>query len=236
MMPPIVILAGGYAKRLQPITKTIPKSMVEVAGKPFIAHQLALVKRNGFKKVIICSGHLSEQIEGFVGNGKKYGLSVNYSIEGRKLLGTGGALKKALPLLTDYFAVMYGDSYLDIDFKRIIDCFSAHNEQGLMTILKNTNKWDQSNVVCKNGEIIKYDKEINDPKMKYIDYGLGILRKSAFTGLTQKKVFDLVAVYQSLINKKQLLAYEIRKRFYEIGSHAGLAETEEYLLNLSRHK
>ncbi len=235
-MPSVAILSGGCATRLYPVTKTRPKAMVEIAGKPFIVHQLDLLKKNGIKKVVICSGYLSKQIENFIGDGKKYGLSVDFSVDGEKLLGTGGAIKKALPLLTEVFVVMYGDSYLNVDFKPAIDYFLSHDKKGLMTIIKNTNKWDKSNIVCKNGKIITYDKDAHDKRMKYIDYGLGILRKSAFKGINKKKIFDLVELYKNLIQKKQMLGFEMKKRPYEIGSTQGLAETEKYLLNLSKKK
>ena len=234
-MPAVVILAGGCATRLYPITKTMPKIMVEVAGKPFIVHQLDLLKRNGFKKVIICSGYLSKQIEDFIRDGRKYGLSVDFSVDGEKLLGTGGAIKKALPLLTDVFVVMYGDSYLNIDFKVVIDYFLSHNKNGLMTIFKNANKWDKSNIVCKDGEIIIYDKNAHNKKMEYIDYGLSILRKSAFDEINKRSSFDLVEVYRGLIQRKQMLGFEVKNRFYEIGSRSGLAETEKYLFELSKN-
>ncbi len=231
-MPSILILAGGCATRLYPVTKTIPKAMVKVAGKPFIAHQLDLLKKNGFKKVVICSSYLSKQIQNFVGNGNNFGLSVHFSVDGKKLLGTGGAIKKALPLLTDVFLVMYGDSYLNISFLPIIDYFLSHDKKGLMVVLKNKNKWDKSNVICKNGNIIKYDKNSHDRKMEYIDYGLGILRKSAFDEINKREVFDLVVLYKGLIKKKQMLGFEVKRRPYEIGSPLGLAETEKHLSKL----
>lgn len=235
-MPSVAILAGGCAKRLYPITKTIPKAMVEVAGKPFIAHQLYLLKRNGFKNVIICSSHLSKQIEDFIRDRKNFGLSVRFSVDGKKLLGTAGAIKKALPLLTDVFLVMYGDSYLDIDFQSVIDYFSSHDKKGLMTVLKNKNRWDKSNIVYENGDIVSYDKKICDKKMEYIDYGLGMLRKSAFDEIDKKEAFDLVELYRGLIQKKQMLGFEVKNRFYEIGSPTGLAETERYLSKLLENK
>ncbi len=236
MMLSVAILAGGCATRLYPVTKTMPKVMVEVAGKPFIAHQLKLLKKNGLEQVIICSGHLSRQIEDFVGDGKIFGLSVRFSIDGKQLLGTAGAVKKALPLLTDVFLLMYGDSYLDIDFQPIIDYFLSHDKKGLMVVLRNTSKWDKSNVIYKDGDIIEYDKDTRDRKMEYIDYGLAILRKSAFDETGKKKVFDLVELYKGLIRKKQMLGFEVKNRFYEIGSPSGLEQTREHLLKLSRNK
>lgn len=234
MMPPVVLLVGGYARRLYPVTKTIPKAMLAVAGKPFISHQLALLKKNGIPRVVICLGYLSEQIMDFVGYGKEFGLSVDYSFDGKKLLGTGGAIKKALPSLGDIFFVMYGDSYLTVDFKAVYDFFISQNKQGLMTVLKNRDAWDKSNIVFKNGKIINYSKTEKTADMDYVDYGLSMLRKTAFDDASKSEVFDLAELYQSLLSNGQMAGYEVNSRFYEIGSTQGLAETEEYLLNLSR--
>ncbi len=236
MMPPIAILAGGYAKRLHPVTKTIPKAMLQVAGKPFIIHQFGLLRKNDISKVVICSGYLREQIEAFLGDGKKFDLSVEYSSDGEKPLGTGGAIKKALPLLGDNFFVMYGDSYLDINFKLVNDYFVRHNKKGLMTILKNKNQWDKSNVVLKDGKIASYGSDENTKDIEYIDYGLSMLRKSAFNEIGEKEGFDLFELYGNLIEEDQMLSYEVKKRFYEIGSSRGLRETEEYLLSISKRK
>jgi NDP-sugar pyrophosphorylase family protein len=234
MMPTVAILVGGYAKRLYPVTKTIPKAMLQVAGKPFIAHQLALLKKNGITKVVICSGYLSEQIEDFIGDGKQFGLSINFSADGEKPLGTGGAIKKALPLLGNTFFVMYGDTYLTIDFKLISDFFLSQNKKGLMTVLRNKDQWGKSNIVLKNGKIIKYDKKEKTMDMEYIDYGLSMLRKSAFDEIGDEEVFDLAKVYKYLIEMGQMIGYEVKNRFYEIGSAQGLAETEKYISSLSK--
>jgi MurNAc alpha-1-phosphate uridylyltransferase len=234
MMPAVAILVGGYATRLYPVTKAIPKAMLQVAGKPFIAHQLALLKKNGITKVVICSGYLSEQIEDFIGDGKQFGLSINFSADGEKPLGTGGAIKKALPLLKDTFFVMYGDTYLPIDFKSVSDFFLSQNKKGLMTVLRNKDQWGKSNIVLKNGKIIKYDKKEKTMNMEYIDYGLSMLRKAAFDEIGAEEVFDLAEVYQSLIANEQMISYEVKSRFYEIGSAQALTETEEYLLSLSK--
>jgi NDP-sugar pyrophosphorylase family protein len=236
MMPAVAILVGGYATRLYSVAKTTPKAMLRVAGKPFIAHQLTLLKKNGISKVVICSGYLSGQIEDFVGNGEKFGLSVKFSVEEEKLLGTGGAIKRALPLLGDIFFVMYGDSYLNIDFGQVFDYFMHYDKKGLMTVLRNKDKWDKSNIVFKNDKVVAYDKKGKPKNMEYIDYGLSMLRKSALDETGNKQIFDLVELYTNLIKKDQMLGFEIKERFYEIGSPQGLVETEEYLLSLAKEK
>ena len=236
MMPSVVIIAGGAATRLLPITGTIPKAMLTVAGKPFIAHQLFLLQKNGIKKVVICSGYLSKQIENFVGDGNKFGLSVIFSVDGEKLLGTGGAVKKALPLLDDNFFVMYGDSYLTVNFKDVFNYFLTQQKMGLMTVFKNRDTWDNSNIVFKSGRIIIYDKKNKTKEMECIDYGLGILKKSAFDAMAGRDVFDLSELYQDMISKGQMCGYEVSERFYEIGSVNGLAKTERFILNAQREE
>jgi MurNAc alpha-1-phosphate uridylyltransferase len=234
MMPPIAILAGGLATRLYPVTKTIPKAMMEVDGKPFIEHQLELLKKNNISQVVLCTGYLGEQIKEYVGDGNRFGISVNYSFDGEKLLGTGGALLKALSLLGDVFWVMYGDSYLNTNFTPILDYFLTNEKPGLMTVFRNENYWDQSNIVYKNGRITCYDKKSTNPEMQYIDYGLALLRKEVFEDYQNDQVFDLVSVYQKLITSQLMLGYEVKERFYEIGSPNGLAETANYIKGLRR--
>lgn len=231
MISKLVLLAGGKATRLRPVTEAIPKSLLEVAGKPFIDHQLELIKRNNITQVVICVSYLGGQVREFVGDGSRYGLKIDYSFDGDTLLGTGGTIKNALDLLDDKFFVMYGDSYLTADFKIISDYFLKGNKSGLMTVFKNEGKWDKSNIDFRDGKIINYDKSIENKNMEYIDYGLGILKKRAFEDFKNEKVFDLEAVYKNLLRKKELLGYEVSERFYEIGSFRGLEETQAFLEN-----
>ncbi len=230
MINTLVLLAGGKATRLRPVTETIPKSLLEVAGKPFIDHQLDLIKNNNIAKVVICVSYLGEQVKQFAGDGSRYGLKIDYSFDGDTLLGTGGTIKNAFPLLDENFYVMYGDSYLTADFQKAGEYFLSNSKSGLMTVFRNENKWDKSNIEFNNGSITRYDKKIKDEKMKYIDYGLGILNKKAFDEFKEKTIFDLESVYQELIRKQELLGYEVSERFYEIGSFNGLEETQMLLI------
>lgn len=231
MISSLVLLAGGKATRLRPVTETIPKSMLEIAGKPFIEHQLRLIKKNNITKVIICASFLGEYIQRFTGDGSNIGLDIVYSFDGDKLLGTGGAIKKAIGLPGDNFFVMYGDSYLTADFQKTGEYFLSKNKLGLMTVFKNEGKWDKSNIEYYNGEILNYDKSSGDEKMKYIDYGLGILNKKAFKDFESRDEFDLEEVYRNLLKKNELLGYEVKERFYEIGSFQGLEETNQFLIS-----
>jgi len=229
MMPPVVILTGGLATRLYPVTLKIPKSLIEVAGKPFIFHQLALLKQQGVCKVVLCVGKFGEMIQGYVGDGHAWGLKVQYSYDGETLLGTGGAIKKASPLLPEVFFVLYGDSYLDVDLKPILEQFESEGKPALMTVYHNKNKWDKSNILFQSGEVVKYDKKNPSPQMEYLDYGINILRKSIFNDCPDGISFDLSEVFIKLIEKGEVSAFEVFKRFYEIGSIQGIKETEEYL-------
>lgn len=229
MTDQLLLLAGGKATRLRPVTETIPKSLLEVAGRPFIEHQLELIKKNGIKRVLICASFLGEQIREYIGNGERFGIEVEYSFDGDRLLGTGGAIKKALSLLDESFFVMYGDSYLNTDFRVINEYFFRQNKSGLMTVYQNEGKWDSSNVQFEKGRIVVYDKTNKNDKMKYIDYGLGILTRRAFDRFAERDEFDLSEVYQSLIESDELAGFEVLERFYEIGSFEGLKETSQFL-------
>ncbi|MBI5401955.1 MAG: NTP transferase domain-containing protein [Ignavibacteriae bacterium] len=230
-MIPIIILAGGLATRLYPVTHTIAKSMIKIAGKPFIAYQLELLKSKGLDNVIICAGKHGEQIQEFIKNGEEYGLEVKYSFDGKILLGTGGAIKKALNFIENEFFIMYGDSYLDIDFQAIFKYFQSYNKLGLMTVHKNDNLWDKSNVIFKDGKLLKYNKKEYSPEMNYIDYGLGVLNKKSFDFFQNQNNFDLSELYMKLLEKEELIGYEVFDRFYEIGSFEGIKETEIFLKN-----
>ena len=232
-LPPLALLAGGLSTRLRPITMTIPKSMVSVAGVPFIDHQLRLLVRQGIREVILCIGYLGEQIESYVGDGARFGCSVLYARDGTTLRGTGGAIRNALPLLGDHFFVMYGDSYLPIDFKLVYDKFLSSAMPGLMTVFRNENRWDKSNVAFHQGKILAYDKVHRTSDMQYIDYGLGILSTEAFAPWMQTETFDLAAVYSALVRTKCLCGFETSDRFYEIGTPDGLHETSQMLFDIS---
>jgi NDP-sugar pyrophosphorylase family protein len=226
---PVALLAGGLATRLRPITEKIPKLLVEVAGEPFFSHQLRLLKKAGLTRVVLCVGYLGEMIVEQYGDGAKWGVSIDYSFDGPKLLGTGGALIRALPKLGDAFYVLYGDSYLPIDYLDVGRAFLASDNLGLMTVFENRERYDASNVWFADGQIKIYDKKNKVPQMQHIDYGLGLLRASALAPYPRDVVVDLATVYGDLVAQRQLAGYEIKKRFYEIGSHEGLSELDDLL-------
>ena len=229
-MLPVAILAGGLATRLRPITETIPKALVDVAGKPFIVRQLSYLREQGVSHVVLCIGYLGDMVRDVVGSGESFGIVVSYSEDGPNLLGTGGALAKAIPLLADDFFVLYGDSFLPVNFSAVQEAYEKSKQPALMTVLKNQNQWDKSNVLFVDGRLHEYNKRTPRAEMTYIDYGLGVVSASVLKQRPVGQSFDLADVYQDLSLQGQLAGLEVHERFYEIGSHTGLKETEDYFL------
>lgn len=228
-MLPVAILAGGLATRLRPLTDHIPKLLVEINGEPFLAHQLRLLHSRGVRRVVLCLGYLGEMVRHFAGDGREFGLVVDYSFDGPVLRGTAGAIHAALPLLGDAFFVLYGDSYLPCDYGQVEEAFVEAGKTGLMTVFRNEGQWDSSNVEFAGGRILAYDKNTRTPRMRYIDYGLGVFERRAFRALAPESVYDLAALYRDLLAAGELAAYEVKERFYEIGSVAGIRDLSETL-------
>ena len=226
-MPALALLAGGLATRLRPHTLQVPKAMIEVAGEPFIARQLRLMHREGVSRVVLCVGYLGEQIEAFVKDGGQFGVAVDYCYDGPNLLGTGGALRKALPQLGPEFLVMYGDSWLDTRFAPIVAAFRNSGKPALMTVFRNNGQWDASNVWYENGRVLCYDKRDRLRQMQYIDWGLTAIKADLLKKRPANIAFDLADIYADLSRRGELAGYEVSTRFYEIGSIEGLRETEE---------
>jgi NDP-sugar pyrophosphorylase family protein len=237
---PVAVIAGGIATRIRPVTEKIPKSMIDIMGRPFIDHQLELLRSGGFDSVVLCVGFLGGMIEGHVGDGRRFGLRVRYSFDGDSPLGTGGAVKKALPLLGDRFFVLYGDSYLPIKYAEVESAFLASGQPGLMTVYRNGGKWDTSNIVYspdgeRVGAVTLYDKENRVPEMDYIDYGISCLRASEILR-EQRAAFDLADVLSGLSRQGRLAGFEVLTRFYEIGSFAGIEDFRRYIANRKKDR
>jgi NDP-sugar pyrophosphorylase family protein len=233
---PIAILAGGLATRLRPVTETVPKVLLEVAGKPFLEHQLAQLRESGVDDVVLCVGYLGEMIRERYGDGRAHGVRIRYSFDGPNLLGTGGAIRNALPLLGEAFFVMYGDSYLRIDFAEVESVFRLSRKPGLMTIFHNQGLWDTSNIRYANGVIERYDKKLQDPSMQHIDYGLSVFRSEVFAAYPANTVLDLAQVMRTLVDRGEMAGYEAQERFYEIGSPSGWRELDQFLENSVQQK
>jgi len=227
---PVALLAGGLATRLRPKTETVPKALLPLAGKPFIDHQLDLLHRNGIRKVVMCLGYLGQMVHDHLGDGSSRGMQLCYSFDGEKLLGTGGAIRRALPLLGEVFWIMYGDSYMDIDYRAILKAFAADPRAlGLMTVLHNAGRWDKSNVVFQDGRLLRYDKKNASAQMQHIDYGVALLRGEAVERIAPDAPADLADLYSRLVSEGSMIGYEVAQRFYEIGTRQSLAEADEYL-------
>lgn len=222
---PAVILAGGLATRLRPLTERIPKALIEIAGKPFLWHQLQLLKARGIRHVLLLVAYLGEMIQERFGDGSELGISLEYSFDGGELLGTAGSIRKALQLLPERFFVLYGDSYLMCDYRSIQEAFHRSEFPALMTIYRNENRHDTSNVEFDGTRILKYDKRDRTPCMRYIDYGVGVFDRDVFATIPPGMACDLATVYQDLLRAGNLEAFEVHERFYEIGSPEGLKET-----------
>ena len=226
---PTVILAGGLATRMRPLTEQIPKSLIEVGGRPFLWHQLQLLKSHGIRHVVLAVGYLGDRIQQQFGDGSELGIRIDYSFDGANLLGTAGAIRQALPLLPDNFFVLYGDSYLTCGYQLVEAAFHRDGLPGLMTVYQNEGQYDRSNVEFDGTRILRYDKRNSTPEMHYVDYGLGVFWRGVFTSIPQGEVRDLTSVYQGLLNRGELAAFEVHERFYEIGSPDGLRDTAEFL-------
>ncbi|MDR2648184.1 MAG: NTP transferase domain-containing protein [Clostridiales bacterium] len=225
-MMDLVLLCGGLAARMRPITEKIPKSMIEINGKPFIHHQLSLLRKKGVRRVIACAGYLGEQIVDYIGDGRRYSIKVDYFFD--KLSGTGGALRNITGSLPDDFFVLYGDSYLDTDYQKVEDAYRLSGKKALMTVYRNEGEWDAGNVIFRNNEILCYSKKHKAEGMNYIDYGLGILNRSVLFGHEQG-AFDLSELHEALSARNELAGFEVFERFYEIGSPQGLRDLREKL-------
>ncbi len=212
------------------MTEKVPKSLVPILGVPFISHQLRLLRANGIARVLLCVGYLGQAIEDFVGDGTAFGMRVAYSYDGEVLLGTAGAIRRALPLLETSFYVLYGDSYLPCDYARVAQSFISSGKRGLMTIYHNEGHYDSSNVEASDGLIRRYNKNERNPSMQYIDYGLGVFQRSVFEDLPEGQFRDLADVYRELLEAGELASCEVGERFYEIGSHQGIRDLEERIV------
>jgi N-acetyl-alpha-D-muramate 1-phosphate uridylyltransferase len=228
----MVIFCGGLATRLGDLAKDTPKSMIKIEGKPFLEYQIEMLKKQSIKDIVLCVGYLSEKIIEYFGDGKKFGVNIRYSHDDEKPLGPIGALKNAEPLLADVFFIMYGDSYLFVDFKKVYSYFLKHDDLALMVTYKNFDKYDASNLVIKNGRILAYGKENKTKDMIFIDYGTSILRKNVLELIPKHTYYSMVPFFSDLIKRKQLLAFEAKKRFYHIGTPEALKEFNDYIKGL----
>jgi len=231
VLPPVCILAGGLGTRLGERVRTIPKPLLEVAGEPFLLHQLRLLAAHGAREIVLCVGYLGEQIQSQIGS-ERFGLRMRYSFDAPGLDGTLGAVRRALPLLGERFLVLYADTYLRIDYAQAARAWRDSGLPAMMTVLRNEGRWDTSNAAYANGRVTAYDKRAPRSHMRWIDYGLGGIAQAALDR-AQPDMRDLSDLYRQLANEGLLFGFEASERFYEIGTPAALAETDTFLRALT---
>jgi NDP-sugar pyrophosphorylase family protein len=232
----VVILAGGMAKRLRPLTNNIPKALIDIDGVPFIDWQLQLLSRNGITQVVVCVSYKSDLIQSHVGDGSQFGLDVIYSTEKDQPMGTGGAIKNAINNLNENFMVIYGDSYLDVNYLELAEAYVSLRKPSMMTVFKNEGAYDQSNVKFESGRIYEYSKNKNNADFEHIDYGLSFFEKKIFDSDKYGHIFDLSLVFNELIKNVDLAGYEVYNRFYEIGSFSGIQEFTKFITENHKEK
>lgn len=228
MMPTMLVLCGGVAQRMRPLTERAPKSLLDVNGEPFLSHQLRLVRAKGIQKVVLSVGHFGDEIEMFAGDGARWGLDLRCVRDGERLLGTGGAVQAALGHLGADFWILYGDSYLDADYSAVLNAYRAGSAPAMMTVHRNRGRWDASNVSFDAGRVVRYDKKAPGPDMEYIDYGLTLTAASVWSK-PRTPPWDMSELMGDLAREGRLGGYEVSKRFYEVGSMSGLAELSAHL-------
>ena len=228
-MLPAAVLAGGLATRLRPLSEKLPKSLLPVAGQPFIRWQLRLLAQQGVTEAVLCVGHLGEQIRAEVGDGTGCGMTIRYSFDGETLLGTGGALRRAAPLLGEAFFVLYGDSYLPCSFAAVQRTFAASGARALLTVFRNEDRWERSNVLFHEGRIVEYNKRTPSAGMAHVDFGLSVVTAGVLERYRTGDAFDLADLYRELSLQGELAGLEVTERFYEVGSRQGIRATERYL-------
>ena len=226
-LPTVCILAGGLGTRLGARVSEVPKPLLEVAGEPFLMHQLRLLADHGAREVVLCVGYLGEQIEAAIGE-ERFGISIAYSYDGPGLDGTLGAIRRGRTLLGERFLVLYGDTYLRVDYGAAAAAWERSRLPAMMTVLRNDGRWDASNVLFGRDRVLAYDKRMPTPQMHWIDYGLGGLTATALERVSPDET-DLATLYTELSRRGELFGFEASERFHEIGSPQALAETDAFL-------
>jgi NDP-sugar pyrophosphorylase family protein len=230
-LPPVCILAGGLGTRLGERVSDTPKPLLEVAGAPFLVHQLRLLAAHGAREVVLCVGYRGEQIASRIGE-ERFGIGIRYSFDAPALDGTLGAIRRALPLLGERFLVLYGDTYLRIDYMALARAWSESGLPAVMAVLRNEGRWDTSNATFRDGAIVSYDKLRPTVEMHWIDYGLGGITAGALDRVDPAER-DLAELYKRLAERGELMGYEATERFYEIGTPGALEEADAFLRTLS---
>ncbi len=228
----VVILAGGLGTRLRPVTRTVPKAMVAVGGKPFLEYELVLLRGYGITDIVLCVGYLGEKIEEYFGDGGEWGVRISYSRDGSELLGPAGAIKRAEAMLGDSFFVTYGDAYLRADYRALMETLLASHRLAAMAVYENHGKYGRSDVAVGDGLVTSYDKTSGDSRLDHINFGVTALRKGALALIPSGMFFGEEDFYGELVARQELLAFPVRDRFYEVGTPEALREFERFAASL----
>jgi NDP-sugar pyrophosphorylase family protein len=226
-----VILAGGLGTRMRPHTETVPKVLLPVAGRPFAGWQLSWLAGQGVRRVVLSVGHLAQHVEDYVGDGSRWGLQIQCVREGDRLMGTAGAIRLAIDarLVDEEFCVLYGDSYLQLDVAEVVEAYAKAARPALMTVIRNQG-WGTSNALFADGTVTAYNKSSPDLRMAYIDYGLSLMRRAVIEEATVPgEPADLADLFAMLSTSGRLAGFEVKDRFFEIGSPQGLQDLEQFL-------
>lgn len=223
------ILAGGRGTQLMPLTRDLPKSMVLIRGQPFLEHQIRLLRRHGVMDIVLLVGQMADKICAYFGDGSRFNVRIRYSDEGDARLDTAGALQLAEPMLDDAFMVLFGDSYLPLDYAQVWRDFLTCGTRGLMVVYRNENRFDTSDVAVEDGFVTNYQKYPPLPQAVFINYGLTLLKRETLGLMSPGQRISLQSFLQPLIRERQLAAWEATQRFFEIGSFDGLKDLEAHL-------
>ena len=222
------ILAGGRGTRLGHLTSFVPKPILPVAGRPFLEHVLAQLAHNDIRSVVISTGFHAEAVTKALGDGGRFGLDITYVPDGEVPAGTAGGIRRCLPHLDKRFLVLYGDTYLDVDFCSVFKAFEAQPLPGLMTVLQNKDTHERSNCVVRDGRVVAYNKASPSPDAAFVDYGLLAFDSSVFSLWDHS---DLSDIQQAMAEAGDMAAVEVANRYFEIGTPQSLAETEKFFLS-----
>lgn len=224
-----VILAGGRGVRLKPITDDIPKPMIHFHGKPFLRYLIENLKEEGFTKVLLLLGYLPERIQDYFGNGESFGIKIEYEITSPEDE-TGKRLKLATHKLDPHFLLMYCDNYWPMQFNKMWQQFQNQDSLAQITVYKNDDNYTKNNVLVDgNNYVVKYDKGRTDQNLRGVDIGFVLLKKEVLSLIPDKNVNFEAVVYPQLVRNNKLTAFLTHHRYYSVGSHERISDTERFL-------
>jgi histidinol-phosphate phosphatase family protein len=228
-MYPVVILAGGHGTRVRHLTgPEQPKAMLPVDGRPFIDFKLASLAAAGATDIVLLVGHGAAPLREHVGGGEAFGVRVTYVDEGEELVGTGGAIARALSQLPNTFWVTYGDTLLEVPLRRVEAELRTRDVLGVMTTFENRDRWAPSNVDVEGDLVTAHEKGAPPGTYRWIDYGMLLLRRAAFAGFADESVFDLTELLQSLVARRKLAAFPVSQQFHDVGTEEAWRETDRW--------